>query len=109
MSTSARWRTAAVLAAVASMAVAGCGGGSSSGKSSGTGGTSTPPQGAKKGGDPTMLYNADVENIAPGITYYQYGLNIAYTTQRPLYSYKPDDATNLQPDLAEGPPQFSKD
>jgi peptide/nickel transport system substrate-binding protein len=110
MSTSTRWRTAAVLAAVASMAVAGCGGGSSSSDNAGsTGGASTPPQGAKKGGDLTMLYNADVDNIDPGITYYQYGLNIAYTTQRPLYSYKPDDATNLQPDLAEGPPQFSKD
>jgi peptide/nickel transport system substrate-binding protein len=28
-------------------------------------------------------------------------------TQRPLYSFKPDDATNPEPDLAEGPPQIS--
>lgn len=112
MRTSARWRTAATLAAVASVAVAaGCGGGSSSGESSnGGGGTpTTPPQGAKKGGDLTVLYNADVDNIDPGVTYYQYGFNVAYSTQRPLYSYKPDDATNPQPDLAEGPPQISSD
>jgi peptide/nickel transport system substrate-binding protein len=111
MRTSARWRTAASIAAVASLAVAaGCGGGGSSSEGSGGGNTpTTPPQGAKKGGDLTMLYNADVDNIDPGITYYQYGLNVAYTTQRPLYSYKPDDATNPQPDLAEGPPQISKD
>jgi peptide/nickel transport system substrate-binding protein len=109
MRTSTRWRTAAVMAAVASMAVAGCGGSSSSGKAGSSSGNTAPPQGAKKGGDLTMLYNADVDNIDPGITYYQYGLNIAYATQRPLYSYKPDDATNLQPDLAEGPPQFSAD
>jgi len=112
MRTSARWRAVATIAAVASLAVAaGCGGSSSSsGESSNGGGTPTaPPQGAKKGGDLTMLYNADVDNIDPQITYYQYGLNIAYATQRPLYSYKPDDATNPQPDLAEGPPQISSD
>jgi peptide/nickel transport system substrate-binding protein len=34
---------------------------------------------------------------------------VAYATQRPLYSYKPDDATNPQPDLAEGAPQISPD
>jgi peptide/nickel transport system substrate-binding protein len=108
MRTSARWRAAAVVAAVASLAVAGCGG-SSNDSSSGGGSPTTPPQGAKKGGDLTVLYNADVDNIDPGITYYQYGFNVAYATQRPLYSYKPDDATNPQPDLAEGAPQISPD
>ncbi len=109
MRTSARWRAAAVVAAVASLAVAGCGG-SSSDSSSGSGNQPTaPPAGAKKGGDLTVLYNADVDNIDPGISYYQYGFNVAYATQRPLYSYKPDDATNPQPDLAEGAPQISPD
>jgi peptide/nickel transport system substrate-binding protein len=92
----------------ASAVVAGCGG-SSSDNSSSAGQSTAPPQGAKKGGDLTVLYNADVDNIDPGITYYQYGFNVAYATQRPLYSYKPDDATNPQPDLAEGPPQISAD
>jgi peptide/nickel transport system substrate-binding protein len=106
---SARWRAAAVLAAVASLAVAGCGGSSNDSGSGGGNQPTAPPQGAKKGGDLTVLYNADVDNIDPGITYYQYGFNVAYATQRPLYSYKPDDATNPQPDLAEGAPQISPD
>ena len=89
MRTSARWRAAAVVAAVASLAVAGCGG-SSNDTSSGSGNQPTsPPAGAKKGGDLTVIYNGDVDNIDPGITYYQYGFNVAYATQRPLYSYKP--------------------
>jgi peptide/nickel transport system substrate-binding protein len=98
-----------MVAAVASLAVAGCGGGSDSGSTSGGNQPTSPAQGAKKGGDLTLLYNADVDNIDPGITYYQYGFNVAYATQRPLYSYKPDDATNAQPDLAEGPPQIAPD
>jgi peptide/nickel transport system substrate-binding protein len=109
MRTSARWRAAAVVAAVASLAVAGCGGSSDDSSSGGGNQPTSPPQGAKKGGDLTVLYNADVDNIDPGITYYQYGFNVAYATQRPLYSYKPDDATNPQPDLAEGAPQISPD
>jgi peptide/nickel transport system substrate-binding protein len=109
MRTSARWRAAAVVAAVASLAVAGCGGSSNDSSSGGGNQPTSPPQGAKKGGDLTVLYNADVDNIDPGITYYQYGFNVAYATQRPLYSYKPDDATNPQPDLAEGAPQISPD
>jgi peptide/nickel transport system substrate-binding protein len=56
-----------------------------------------------------MLYTADVDFIDAGLTYYQYGLNVAYTTQRPLYSYKPDDAKKPVPDLAQGEPQISED
>ena len=55
------------------------------------------------------MYAADVDKIDPGQTYYQYGMNVAYATQRPLYSYKPDDASNLEPDLAEGPPEIAED
>jgi peptide/nickel transport system substrate-binding protein len=109
MRTSAHWRTAAVLAAVtALLGAAGCGGSDNKG-----GESSKPqgaaPQGAKAGGDLTVVYAADVDNIDPGITYYQYGMNVAYATQRPLYSYKPDNAKSLEPDLAEGPPQISAD
>ena len=43
------------------------------------------------------------------MTYYQYGNNVAYATQRPLYSYKPDDAKTPVPDLASGPPEISED
>jgi peptide/nickel transport system substrate-binding protein len=70
---------------------------------------SGPQQEAKQGGDLIVMYAADVDKIDPGQTYYQYGMNVAYATQRPLYSYKPDDASNLEPDLAEGPPDIAED
>ena len=70
---------------------------------------SAPQQEAKQGGDLVVMYAADVDKIDPGQTYYQYGMNVAYATQRPLYSYKPDDASNLEPDLAEGPPEIAED
>jgi peptide/nickel transport system substrate-binding protein len=109
MTFSARWRTVATLAAVtALLGAAGCGGGDDN--DSGTAQkSSSAPSGAKAGGDLTVLYNGDTDNIDPGISYYQYGMNIAYATQRPLYSYKPDNAKDLEPDLAEGPPQISED
>jgi peptide/nickel transport system substrate-binding protein len=107
---SAQWRTAAAMAAVAVLVgAAGCGGGNKSSGGETTANQSTPPQGAKSGGDLTVAYNADTDNIDPGITYYQYGMNIAYATQRPLYSYKPDDAKTLTPDLAESAPDISAD
>jgi peptide/nickel transport system substrate-binding protein len=107
---SAQWRAAAVIAAVAALAVAGCGGGGNNGGGGETSANqSAPPQNAKAGGDLTVAYAGDTDNIDPGISYYQYGMNIAYATQRPLYSYKPDNAKDLEPDLAEGPPQISAD
>jgi peptide/nickel transport system substrate-binding protein len=53
------------------------------------------------------LYNADVDYIDPGATYYQYGFNVAYATQRPLFSFAPNDTTSDTPDLATGPAQIS--
>jgi peptide/nickel transport system substrate-binding protein len=96
----------AVAAALALALFAGCGGDDDE-EPADQG--SQPQQEAKQGGDLTMLYAADVDNIDPGITYYQYGFPVAYATQRPLYSFKPDDAINPEPDLAEGPPEISGD
>jgi peptide/nickel transport system substrate-binding protein len=101
------WRAAAAASAVAALAVAACGGGGDDGAAGDE--TASSPRSAKRGGDLTMLYSGDVDNIDPRITYYQYGLNVAYATQRPLYSYKPDDPKTLQPDLAEGPPDIAAD
>jgi peptide/nickel transport system substrate-binding protein len=100
---------AVVAASSAAVLVAGCGGGGDGGGSSGGEKSTSSPRSAKRGGDLTMLYNGDVDNIDPRITYYQYGINVAYATQRPLYSYKPDNATTPVPDLAEAPPDISKD
>jgi peptide/nickel transport system substrate-binding protein len=96
----------ALAAALALGLVAGCGGDDDE-EPADQG--SQPQQEAKKGGDLTVMYAADVDKIDPGQTYYQYGMNVAYATQRPLYSYQPDDASNLEPDLAEGPPEISED
>jgi peptide/nickel transport system substrate-binding protein len=105
------WRAALAASASLALLVAGCG------SSSNDKGSSTPskpgstPAGssAKKGGDLKVLYNGDVDQIDPRQTYYQYGNLVAYATQRPLYSYKPDDAKTPQPDLAEGAPEISSD
>jgi peptide/nickel transport system substrate-binding protein len=107
---SAQWRAMAAFAAAAALAgAAGCGGGNKSGNGETSANQSTPPQNAKPGGDLIVQYAGDTDNIDPGISYYQYGMNIAYATQRPLYSYKPDDAKDLQPDLAESAPDISAD
>jgi peptide/nickel transport system substrate-binding protein len=97
----------ALMAAFVLALAAGCGGDDDSGSEEQTTSNAGPSQEAKKGGDLSVLYAADVDNIDPGITYYQYGFLVAYATQRPLYSFKPDDAINPEPDLADGPPQIT--
>jgi len=108
MRLAAHWRAMFAVAAVLALGVAGCGGDDDS-TSEQPAPNNTAPQDAKKGGDLTVMYAGDVDNIDPGITYYQYGFNVAYATQRPLYSFKPDDAINPEPDLAEGPPEIAED
>jgi peptide/nickel transport system substrate-binding protein len=97
----------ALAAAFVLALAAGCGGGDDNESEQPAQSNNAAPQEAKKGGDLSVLYAADVDNIDPGITYYQYGFLVAYATQRPLYSFKPDDAINPEPDLAEGPPEIS--
>ncbi len=80
----------------------GCGGEDSSPEAG------SPVEG-KRGGTLTMLWTDDVDNIDPGITYYQMGYMVSYATQRPLYSYRPDDGERAVPDLAESDPQVSED
>src|SRR3954453_13661519 len=104
------WRAAVAASAALALVVAGCG--SSNGdNSSSTAKPGSAPAGssAKKGGDLKVLYAADVDFMDPRATYYQYGFLVAYATQRPLYSYKPDDAKTPQRDLAEGPADISAD
>ena len=98
---------ALALGAAFVLALGGCGGDDA--EEPADQGSEAPQQEAKQGGDLVVMYAADVDKIDPGQTYYQYGMNVAYATQRPLYSYKPDDASNLEPDLAEGPPEIAED
>jgi peptide/nickel transport system substrate-binding protein len=108
MRLAAQWRAMFAVAGVLALGVAGCGGGDDGGEEPAQS-NNAAPQEAKKGGDLSVLYAGDVDNIDPGITYYQYGFLVTYATQRPLYSFKPDDAINPEPDLAEGPPDISDD
>jgi len=97
-------------AAGAALVVAGCGGGGNNESSSTPSNSSSKaPAGAKTGGDLKVAFAGDVDFLDPRQTYYQYGFFVAYATQRPLYSYKPDDPKNPAPDLASGPPQISSD
>jgi peptide/nickel transport system substrate-binding protein len=100
-------RVLVALAAAMALGLAACGGGDD--EQSANKDASAPPAKAKQGGDLTVVYAGDVDNIDPGITYYQYGFLPAYATQRPLYSFKPDDAKTPQPDLAESAPEISAD
>jgi peptide/nickel transport system substrate-binding protein len=94
-------RVACVLAAAALAAACGGGGGS---RDEGKG----PDRGPKRGGKLTLLWTNDVQNVDCGGTYYQMDWLLCWSTQRPLYNYKPDE-TSMVPDLATGPPRVSAD
>jgi peptide/nickel transport system substrate-binding protein len=69
----------------------------------------TVPTTAKQGGKLTYLAAGDVDYIDPGQTYYTFGYMVLYSTNRTLYSFKPDNSVTPVPDLADGPPQISAD
>jgi peptide/nickel transport system substrate-binding protein len=87
--------------------VAACGGDDDDGGEQGTS-QGTPAEG-KKGGKLTVLWTDDVDNIDPGITYYQMGFFVHEAISRPLYGYEADDGVHPVPDLAEGDPEVSED
>jgi peptide/nickel transport system substrate-binding protein len=64
---------------------------------------------AKKGGSLTELASSDVDYLDPGHTYYTFGYQMLMPTNRPLYSFKPDDPNKPVADLADGDAQISSD
>jgi peptide/nickel transport system substrate-binding protein len=90
------------------LGVAACGGNDDEGTGEQGTNTGTPAEG-KKGGKLVSLWTDDVDNIDPGITYYQMGFQVNAATQKTLYGYKPEDGVNAVPDLAESDPQISED
>ena len=97
--------SASALTAVA-LTVAACGGGSS-----GTAGQNMvagkQDLAGKKGGTLTLVASGDVDYIDAGAAYYQFSYMIHYATQRPLYSWAPDEITTPTPDLATGQPKVT--
>jgi peptide/nickel transport system substrate-binding protein len=90
------------------LGVAACGGDDDSGGGEQGSNQGTPAEG-KKGGKLVSLWTDDVDNIDCGISYYQMGFQVCAATQKALYGYKPEDAINAVPDLAESDPQISED
>jgi peptide/nickel transport system substrate-binding protein len=111
--------TLAAFAGVLSLGLAACGSSGSSSSGSGkasikvTGGVLTPatePQsGGKRGGTLNVLDHEDFENLDPGQTYFSVDYEAMYATQRPLYSYKPNNFTEPTPDMAVSAPEISAD
>jgi peptide/nickel transport system substrate-binding protein len=101
------WRLLPLAAiGVLALVVAGCGGGGS--KSSTSGSSTTSNTAGKTGGDVTILDSAgSVDSLDPGYWYYQTDYEeLGQTTQRWLYSWKPDSNTPT-PDIATGLPVVS--
>jgi peptide/nickel transport system substrate-binding protein len=64
----------------------------------------------RPGGTLTILAHIGVDSLDPGRSYYMPGWQLAYATQRPLYSFRAAEQTLLPvPDLAAGPPTISAD
>ncbi len=88
----------------AALVIAGCGSSSKSSTTTATGAT-TSPSAVKNGGAVTVLEVAGgVDSLDPGYWYYQTDYtDLAQTTQRTLYGFRPQD-TSPQPDLATAQP-----
>jgi peptide/nickel transport system substrate-binding protein len=88
--------------------IAACGGDDDDGGGE-QGSTQGTPAEGKKGGKLTALWASDVDFIDPGQTYYQVGNIVVRATQSSLYLPKVDDASTVEPILAESDPQVSED
>ncbi len=63
--------------------------------------------GKKRGGVLKVFDHEDFEHLDPGESYFVEDYTVTYATQRPLYSYMPNTATKLSPDLATAMPVVS--
>ena len=113
---------AAAITGLLAVGLTACGGSSSSSKSSASGGSSTTSgvqsiplkpgenpsgqslTGGKKGGTLTELSNGDFEHLDPGSAYYALDYQVVQATDRPLFSYPPNSASTIRPDLATAIP-----
>jgi peptide/nickel transport system substrate-binding protein len=61
----------------------------------------------KKGGTLQVYDQEDFEHLDPGQSYFAIDYEAMYATQRPLYSYMPNNDTTTTPDVAAGQPVIS--
>jgi len=94
------------LCIAAAIALSACGSSTTTG---GTGASADNGAGGHRGGSLTVLTSQDMASLDPGITYASLDLNVLAATERTLYTYAPNDPSNIAPDLAAGPPQISPD
>jgi len=112
MRRSVRWTLFASAITALALFVAACGGSDSGSGSSGGSKTATVQSkiaAGKPGGVLTYLASGDVDYLDSGQTYYTFGYMVLYSTNRTLYSFKPEDSVKPVPDLATGPPEISPD
>jgi peptide/nickel transport system substrate-binding protein len=61
----------------------------------------------KRGGILTVYDHQDFTHLDPGQSYSTLDYTIVYATQRPLFSFAPNNPITVQPDLASAPPVIS--
>jgi peptide/nickel transport system substrate-binding protein len=92
--------------------LAACGSGGSSGTATvplkaGESAVGQQLYGKHHGGVLTVYDHEDFEHFDPAESYGAEDYAVVYAIERPLYSYPPDSATKLQPDVAAGPPSIT--
>jgi peptide/nickel transport system substrate-binding protein len=108
-----RLATIVLVAGLLTIGVAACGSSKSSKTTSGAapGAASLPLKpgenpagqqllGKKKGGVLTVYSSEDFEHLDPGASYFTQDYSVQYSTQRPLFSYMPNNESDVSPDLA---------
>ena len=103
-----RFAFVAVLIVLASLVVAACGSDDDKASTSGDSTTKSVPTG-QKGGSVTALAAGDVDYMDPGQTYYTFGYQVAYSVNRALYYFSPEDSSKQIPDIAAGEPEIAED
>ena len=63
--------------------------------------------GKRRGGTLTVYSAGDFQHLDPGQSYYSVDYPVIYATQRPLFAYRPNQETNLSPDLATEMPTLA--